>query len=64
MMGGLRTKANQLNSYFFHTGDPDSLQWDLDRYRQVTAEGVRAQAEATLEGSARIVLHIHPEEVE
>ena len=64
MMGSLRSKANQLNSYFFHTGEPDSLQWDLNRYRQVTPEGVRAQAEATLEGSARIILHIHPEEAE
>ncbi len=34
-------KADQLNEYYYATGNPDSFQADLDRYRAVTAEQVR-----------------------
>ncbi|MCB9761619.1 MAG: insulinase family protein [Alphaproteobacteria bacterium] len=63
---GLETvaaKANQLNSYFKTTGQPDYLEQDLARYRAVTPEGVRSTAETWL-GPGRVVLHIWPEEAE
>jgi zinc protease len=34
-------KADQLNEYYYATGNPDAFQADLDRYRAVTAEDVR-----------------------
>lgn len=34
-------KADQLNSYFYKTGKPDSFQADIDRYRNVTAADVQ-----------------------
>ncbi|NJO35033.1 MAG: insulinase family protein [Rhodospirillales bacterium] len=34
-------KADQLNNYYFLTGQPDGFQADLDRYRSVTAEDVK-----------------------
>lgn len=34
-------KADQLNSYYYATGEPDFFQQDLDRYRAVTAADVQ-----------------------
>ncbi|MEK6598265.1 MAG: pitrilysin family protein [Gemmatimonadota bacterium] len=34
-------KADQLNAYYFQTGNPDGFQTDLDRYRGVTAADVQ-----------------------
>ena len=34
-------KANQMNSYYYQSGNPDGFQADLDRYRAVTAEDIR-----------------------
>jgi zinc protease len=34
-------KADQLNAYFYQTGNPDWFQADIDRYRAVTAEDVK-----------------------
>ncbi|HEU4698899.1 MAG TPA: pitrilysin family protein [Gemmatimonadales bacterium] len=34
-------KANQLNNYYYFVGRPDAFQWDLDRYRAVTAADVQ-----------------------
>jgi zinc protease len=35
------TKANLLNEYYYFIGRPDGVQWDLDRYRAVTAADVQ-----------------------
>jgi zinc protease len=35
------TKANILNEYYYFVGRPDAVQWDLDRYRAVTAADVQ-----------------------
>jgi len=34
-------KADQLNAYYYLTGNPDGFQADLDRYHAVTAEDIR-----------------------
>ena len=34
-------KADRLNAYYYQTGNPDSFQADLDRYRAVTAADVQ-----------------------
>jgi zinc protease len=36
-----RAKADQLNEYYYFTGEPDFFQKDLDRYQAVTAEDVK-----------------------
>lgn len=61
-VGGFGGKANQLNSYYKATGDPDYFQEDLDRYRAVTAEGVKAAVEKYLPKDRRVELSIVPGE--
>ena len=34
-------KADQLNAYYYQTGNPDGFQTDLDRYRAVSAEDIK-----------------------
>jgi zinc protease len=34
-------KANQMNSYYYQSGNPDGFQADLDRYRAVTTDDIR-----------------------
>ena len=66
-LNGLETvsaKANKLNSYYYFQGEPDWVQEDLQRYLDVTAEGVKAAAAETLGSPGRLVLHIGPGEVE
>jgi zinc protease len=57
----LHSRANQLNSYFLLTGQPDSIEMDLGRYGAVTPEAIQ-QAAAALTEANRVTLHIHPEE--
>jgi len=51
----VQSKADQLNSYYFELGVPDGFQRDLDRYRTVTADQVRAAARRYLTGARAIV---------
>ena len=37
--------ANQLNYYNFFLGEPNSFQYDLDRYNEVSIEEIRAVVE-------------------
>jgi len=63
-ISGLSTiaaKANQLNSYNHHAGEPDFLQEDLNRYLDITPEEVQAVARRWLDAE-RVVLHIWPPE--
>lgn len=53
-------KADLLNHYFFHTGNPDYLQEDLSRYRALDPEDLRAAARRFL-GPGRVVLSVVPE---
>jgi zinc protease len=51
----VQSKADQLNGYYFELGTPDGFQRDLDRYRSVTAEQVRAAVRRYLTGARAIV---------
>jgi zinc protease len=41
-VGGFGGRADQLNLYLFHTGEPDFVAADLDRYERLTADEVSA----------------------
>jgi zinc protease len=56
-IGGL---ADRLNAYNHHTGNPDYLQKDVDRYRAVTAAAVQAFARDQLPLTGRVVVHAVP----
>ena len=56
-IGGL---ADRLNAYNHHTGTPDYLQKDVERYRAVTAAAVQSFARDQLMPSARVVVHAVP----
>jgi zinc protease len=53
------SKADQLNAYYFYTGDPDYFEEDLARFRALTPTDVQAMAQRYL-GSGRVVLSIVP----
>ena len=57
----VEAKADQLNAYLFHLGEPDSFKKDLDRYRSATAEGMRTWAGRVLTPEARVIVHVLPE---
>jgi predicted Zn-dependent peptidase len=48
-------KADQLNSYYYETGDPDGFQRDLDRLKAVTPADVRRVVGHYLLGPRAIV---------
>jgi predicted Zn-dependent peptidase len=54
-------KADRLNLYEFHFGEPNSFVRDLERYRKATPEDVRREAEAVLTPDARLILRVIPE---
>ncbi len=53
-------KANQLNSYFTATGNPDYFNEDLNRYRAVDPDDISACAKTYLRDDGRVVLSIVP----
>jgi zinc protease len=59
-VGGFGGKADQLNAYFFRTGDPDYFEEDLARYRALAPSDVQAAASRFL-GPGRVVLSVVPE---
>ncbi|MDP2368419.1 M16 family metallopeptidase [Rhodoferax sp.] len=54
------TLADLLNHYRLMAGDADFIGKDLDRYRQLTLDGVRATAAEYLRQTARVVVHAMP----
>jgi zinc protease len=60
-VGGFRGKANQLNSYDYFVGEPDSFERDLERYRAVTQADVQRVARQYLAQSKRVVLSVVPQ---
>src|SRR5262249_1731170 len=54
-------KADQMNSYFLKTGDPDWFNEDLARYRSLSPSDVRAAIEAFLPADRRVELTVAPE---
>jgi zinc protease len=59
-VGGFGGKADQLNDYYFHTGNPDYFAEDLSRYLSLDGSDVRAVATRFL-GSGRVVFSVVPE---
>ncbi|HEX8694951.1 MAG TPA: pitrilysin family protein [Longimicrobium sp.] len=54
-------KADQLNDYFYYTGDAGYVQRDLARYRAVTPAEVQRVARQYLQGKNHIVLSFVPQ---
>jgi zinc protease len=59
-VGGFGGRASHLNSYYWETGDPGYLGKDLERFRALTAEDVRAAAAKYLASKNRVVLTVVP----
>ena len=59
-VGGFGGKADQLNAYYFATGNPDSYEEDLARYRALSPSDVRAAAARWL-GPGRVLVSVVPE---
>jgi zinc protease len=53
-------KADQLNAYYYATGNPDYFQADLDRYQAVTAADVQRVVRQYLTGG-RVTLSVVPQ---
>jgi len=63
-LNGLETsgrKADQLNSYFMRTGNPDFFNEDLARYKSVDPSDIRAMVQTHLRNDARVVLSVVPQ---
>jgi zinc protease len=58
-VGGFGGKADQLNSYYFYTGNPDYYEEELSSYRALLPSDVRAAAQEHL-GSGRVLISVVP----
>jgi zinc protease len=54
-------KADALNEYLFHTGNPDYFNEDLARFRSLTPADLSRAAARWLAADARVVLSVVPE---
>ncbi len=61
-VGGFGGKANQLNSYYTNTGNPDWFNEDLSRYRALSPSDVQAAAQQFLPKDRRVELTVVPEQ--
>ena len=59
-VGGFDGKGNQLNAYYFATGNPDYFNEDLSRYRSLTPSDVEAAAAFWLPAGRRVELIVEP----
>jgi zinc protease len=59
--GGFSGKANQLNAYYYYTGNPDYFNEDLQRYKALDATDLSSAARQYLKDNARVVVSIVPE---
>gem|GEM_PF-1613 len=60
----IEARADRLNQYEYSFSNPDSLQRDLNRYRNATTESVKAWTGAVLRGDARLIQRVLAEEPE
>jgi len=58
--GGFGGKANQLNEYFYYTGNPDYANEDLSRYKALSVNDIRNVAQTYLRDNGRVILSIVP----
>jgi zinc protease len=59
-VGGFGGKADQLNEYFYYTGDPGYTEKDLARFRALTPADIQRVAREYLDGRNRVVISIVP----
>jgi len=59
-VGGMGGKADQLNLYYFRTGNPDFFEEDLARYRALAPNDLQAAAARYL-GAGRVLVSVVPE---
>jgi zinc protease len=60
-VGGFNGKANELNAYYFASGNPDFFAEDLARYKALTPTDVQAALRAWLPADRRVELTVVPE---
>lgn len=58
-VGGFGGRAEQLQTYHYHFGDPDRFEWDIARYRKVTLKDLERVMKTYLT-ERRIVLKAKP----
>src|SRR3989339_517693 len=58
--GGFGGKANQLNEYFYYTGNPDYANEDLSRYKALSVGDIQNAAQTYLRDNGRVILSIVP----
>jgi zinc protease len=61
-IGGFGGKADLLNSYNTFLGDPGRFQFDQDRYKRATTEGVRKTVALWIDTPDRLLVRFHPEQ--
>ena len=54
-------KADQLNSYFVQTGNPDYFNEDLARYKALDPDDISSVAQTYLRDDGRVVLSVVPQ---
>jgi zinc protease len=59
-VGGFGGKSDQLNAYNVFLGEPDFFDKDLERYRQVSAAAIQAEANRLLHPRHRVALSVVP----
>lgn len=60
--GGFGGKANQLNEYFYYTGNPDYANEDLSRYKALSVNDIQTAAQTYLRDNGRVILSIVPKD--
>src|SRR5262249_36472617 len=60
-IGGFGGKADRLNQYNTLLGDPGKLDWDMARYRNATADGVRQEVAKWLDTRNRLLVRLRVE---
>ncbi|MBL17206.1 MAG: peptidase M16, partial [Chloroflexi bacterium] len=58
----LEEKADLLNRYLFHFGNPGAIELDLGRYSKITGYSTSSWAKKVLKPNGRLILHVLPEE--
>jgi zinc protease len=59
-VGGFGGKADQLNGYFVHAGNPDYFNEDLARYRALQPNDIQAAVRRWLPADRRLELSVVP----
>src|SRR5439155_12996836 len=59
-VGGFGGKADQLNGYLMHTGNPDYFNEDLNRYRALQPNDIQAMVRRWLPADRRLELSVLP----